>query len=636
MTTKIIHKKSSISGRIPDSADLEYGELALNYNDGNLFYKSSSNSILKFQDSDGTRTQIHNRIDARVTSAFLENLLPNHITTTSTSTVSNKTFTDPKIGADTQLFGQTYGGMSANVDTQLADSTQSIFTWNSIDSSRDAAISIGVPNQVQHTIGTVVDRDAGTSKMYFSVGDNTSGIQFTRRSAEATPPINFSGTAAPLDVLLDIAADGKIHVPNATNATSRTSAALTILGGLGVDKDIRAVDVYASNNVRAPGGFIGNVTGTVSDISNHNTGDLSEGSNLYYTNARADARIAAANTGDLSEGSNLYYTTGRADSDAKNAVSVTDNGGDGSLSYNAATGAITYVGPSAADTRAHFSGGTGVTLTNGSIAIGQDVATSASPTFAGGTYNGTVTITGDLNISGTQTQSSYVDLRVSEPIIKVADSNVGNTFDLGLVGRYSDDGGSTIRRAGFVRDASTGEFHVFDNLIQNGLDSSDPDKTINLDDSSVEYPIWNFGGLRGQYLGFDSDFQQFSTDYTLYESDFTAVSAGRYAVDTADGNINITLPASPTTGDYVRIIDAGNLTGQSATLLRNGSTIEGYTDDFELDIGQNTLEVLFINNTWNLYSAVGQRGPTGQKGDSADSSLFATQTQSIAFSIALG
>ena len=43
MTTKIIHKKSSVSGRIPDSADLEYGELALNYNDGNLFYKSSSN-----------------------------------------------------------------------------------------------------------------------------------------------------------------------------------------------------------------------------------------------------------------------------------------------------------------------------------------------------------------------------------------------------------------------------------------------------------------------------------------------------------------------------------------------------------------------------------------------------------------
>ena len=43
----------------------------------------------------------------------------------------------------------------------------------------------------------------------------------------------------------------------------------------------------------------GLLTGTVSSIANHDTGDLSEGSNLYFTNARADARIAAANIGAL-------------------------------------------------------------------------------------------------------------------------------------------------------------------------------------------------------------------------------------------------------------------------------------------------------------------------------------------------
>ena len=55
-------------------------------------------------------------------------------------------------------------------------------------------------------------------------------------------------------------------------------------------------------------------TGSNLDLSSKDTGDLSEGSNLYYTNARADARIAAADTDDLSEGSsNLYYTDARAD-----------------------------------------------------------------------------------------------------------------------------------------------------------------------------------------------------------------------------------------------------------------------------------------------------------------------------------
>ena len=49
-------------------------------------------------------------------------------------------------------------------------------------------------------------------------------------------------------------------------------------------------------------------------IGTKSTSDLSEGTNLYYTNARADARIAAADTDALSEGStNLYFTNARAD-----------------------------------------------------------------------------------------------------------------------------------------------------------------------------------------------------------------------------------------------------------------------------------------------------------------------------------
>ncbi len=50
------------------------------------------------------------------------------------------------------------------------------------------------------------------------------------------------------------------------------------------------------------------------NLTGFDTADLTEGTNLYYTNARADARIAAATTDDLSEGSsNLYFTNARAD-----------------------------------------------------------------------------------------------------------------------------------------------------------------------------------------------------------------------------------------------------------------------------------------------------------------------------------
>lgn len=45
MPTKIILKKSSVSGRIPDPGTLDYGELAINYADGVLYYKNSLNTV---------------------------------------------------------------------------------------------------------------------------------------------------------------------------------------------------------------------------------------------------------------------------------------------------------------------------------------------------------------------------------------------------------------------------------------------------------------------------------------------------------------------------------------------------------------------------------------------------------------
>jgi len=127
--------------------------------------------------------------------------------------------------------------------------------------------------------------------------------------------------------------------------------------------------------------------GSVSDsinLSPFSTSNLTEGTNLYYTTVRADSdfdvRLATKSTTNLTEGTNLYYTTARADSDAKHSISVTDNGGDGSLSYSSDTGVITYTGPSASEVRAHFSGGTGVTITDGVVSIGQSVDSSSNVT----------------------------------------------------------------------------------------------------------------------------------------------------------------------------------------------------------------------------------------------------------------
>jgi len=46
MTNKIKIKRSSVPDKIPDPGDLDYGELAINYSDGNLFFKNSANTVI--------------------------------------------------------------------------------------------------------------------------------------------------------------------------------------------------------------------------------------------------------------------------------------------------------------------------------------------------------------------------------------------------------------------------------------------------------------------------------------------------------------------------------------------------------------------------------------------------------------
>lgn len=49
---KVLLKKSSVPSNAPGTGDLDYGEVALNYADGRLYYKNSSNQIKNFVDSD--------------------------------------------------------------------------------------------------------------------------------------------------------------------------------------------------------------------------------------------------------------------------------------------------------------------------------------------------------------------------------------------------------------------------------------------------------------------------------------------------------------------------------------------------------------------------------------------------------
>ena len=250
-------------------------------------------------------------------------------------------------------------------------------------------------------------------------------------------------------------------------------------------------------------GYMGNqVSFDTRTFTGLTTDTLTEGStNLYFTNARARSAISAG--GDLSYNSStgVMSFTQRTDAQVRGLVSVTDSGGDGSLAYNNSTGVITYTGPSAAEVQAHFSGGTGVTISSGSIAIGQAVATSSNVTFAD------LTVTGNLSVTGTTTSLETTTLQVE-------DKNIVLNYGSGDTSGSADGAGITIQDAvngttdaTLLWTASDDRFNLSHPLsIVNNSTSTDTVLLESTEASSSAAPIFTFKRHSGSpadadYLG---------------------------------------------------------------------------------------------------------------------------------------
>ena len=224
------------------------------------------------------------------------------------------------------------------------------------------------------------------------------GIAFTQGASADTIMASIKAVNTSVDGYIDLSfntrsvtnvlyikADGKVGVKKIPTTYA-----------LEVDGDVQATNFRGA----FIGDLTGNVTGTVSTLSNHDTDDLSEGSsNLYFTNERAQDAIGTMLSGNTETLITVTYDDSNneidfvVDNDLSNysntssafitlsSISVTDSGGDGSLAYNNSTGVITYAGPSASDVRAHFSAGTGIGISSGEISIGQAVATGSNVVF---------------------------------------------------------------------------------------------------------------------------------------------------------------------------------------------------------------------------------------------------------------
>lgn len=116
------------------------------------------------------------------------------------------------------------------------------------------------------------------------------------------------------------------------------------------------------------------------------------------------------------------------------------------------------------------------------------------------------------------------------------------------------------------------------------------------------------------------------SSYTYANSNITASPFDVIIADTQNGSFTVTLPSSPTQGDWVKITDGYNWDTNPLTVARNGSTIEGSADDLVMDIGNIISEFTFTGNTWVVFTTAGTKGDKGEAGIASLTYLNRTYT----------
>jgi hypothetical protein len=216
------------------------------------------------------------------------------------------------------------------------------------------------------------------------------------------------------------------------------------------------------------------------DLAAQTTDDVAEGqNNLYYTDSRARGAIStsgwgnlsynsstgvvsisAPSTDDVSEGTNLYFNDQRA----RNAVSATDAGGDGSFSYDNTTGVFTYTGPDATETRAHFSAdnASGATYDSSTGTFGLSSVPNSSLSNSSITINGATIALGGSDtldtddISEGTTNLYYTDARSRSAISVAGGSGGGSASGKTFYGEESVDFSTSDNKITFGSPRSRG------------------------------------------------------------------------------------------------------------------------------------------------------------------------------------
>ena len=398
-----------------------------------------------------------------------------------TATASQTTFTGTDNFSNTLQFRQNRVQVYKNglllrngVDYSVGSPNGGLFESITLTSAASASDIIRISTftgsylDVQGTEGAADDWELTALGAIYN--NNSTGIILNGDGSTPTTVLE-SGYRVQLEGNTFVDGDMKIDTGHTFEAPSITDGTATITGG--VATGLSSVTSTA---------FVGDVTGTVSSLSNHDTDDLSEGTtNKYFSNTLARGAISASgdisydsstgvisftasaspvtsvntltgavvlDTDDLAEGTNKFYTDERVD-DRVDALLTAGTGI--SLSYDDSAGSLTITNSATTDTESiqdivgaqlvTNGSHTNVTATYDDAGDGAiDLSVTNLPNSA--LANSAITINGSsVSLGGTRTLDTddlaegtnkfYTDERVDDRVATMitAGTDISKTYD---------------------------------------------------------------------------------------------------------------------------------------------------------------------------------------------------------------
>ena len=268
------------------------------------------------------------------------------------------------------------------------------------------------------------------------------------------------------------------------------------------------------------------------------------------------------------------------------------NGGDittTATTFNLVNATATTLNIGGAATAIDIGAATGTTSVNNALSVDGNFDVGGASIFTVDASNGNtetagnMIVGGDLTVNGTTTSVNVDVLDVEDALIRLASGNTSDSVDIGIVGRYND--GTNDQFAGIFRDATAGEWHLFDeyidtDLTDNVVDMSDASFSLaNLNLDVIKFTAQTFeltGDVAGQITisDFGANTHSIATTIQLNSVELGNDTYGNYVATVAEGTAGQT-DANGTTSNGIVVTGSGTETAAVTVEVNIADTAGG-------------------------------------------------------------